>query len=149
NGTGYNNIIEYRHYLIDWVAKVTKEAEKRGKKLIAFSHYPLVDFNDGATEPINKLTIGEKLQVQRVPGEEVAQLFADTGLKIHFGGHMHINDTGIRTTEKGNMLVNIQVPSLAAYLPAYKILTFVKHNRMEVEIIVMYSVPGFDKFFEL
>jgi hypothetical protein len=149
NGTGYNNVIKYRKYLIDWVAKVAKEAEKRGKKLIAFSHYPMVDFNDGATESINKLTIGEKLQAQRVPKEEVAQLFADTGLKIHFGGHMHINDTGIRTTEKGNTLVNIQVPSLAAYLPAYKILTLGKNNTMDIKTIVIDSVPGFDEFFEL
>src|SRR5690606_21754124 len=124
-------------------------AEKRGKKLIAFSHYPMVDFNDGATESINKLTIGEKLQIQRVPKEEVAQLFADAGLKIHFGGHMHINDTGVITTEKENTLINIQVPSLAAYLPAYKILTVGKNNIMDVETIVMDSVPDFDDFFEL
>lgn len=149
NGTGYNNVIKYRKYLIDWVAKVAEEAEKRGKKLIAFSHYPMVDFNDGATESINKLTIGEKLQIQRVPKEEVAQLFADAGLKIHFGGHMHINDTGVITTEKENTLINIQVPSLAAYLPAYKILTIGKNNIMDVETIVMDSVPDFDDFFEL
>lgn len=28
--------------------------------------------------------------------EEVAKAFADAGLQIHFAGHMHINDTGIR-----------------------------------------------------
>lgn len=149
NGTGYNNVIKYRPYLVDWVAKVAQEAERRGKKLIAFSHYPMVDFNDGATELIRKLTIGEKLQAERAPKEEVAQLFADAGIKVHFGGHMHINDTGIRTTEKGNTLLNIQVPSLAAYLPAYKILTIGGNNTMDIETVVMDSVPGYDEFFEL
>lgn len=149
DGTGYNKVIKYRQYLIEWVAKVAKEAKRREKKLIAFSHYPMVDFNDGASEQINNLTIGEKLQIHRVPHEEVARIFADAGLNIHFGGHMHINDTGVRTTERGNTLVNIQVPSLAAYLPAYKILTIKKNNIVDLQTVVIDSVSHFDEFFDL
>lgn len=145
NSAGYNAITVHRKYLVDWVNKVSKEAGKRGKILIAFSHYPMVDFNDGATQLINKLIKGG----QRAPNDEVARIFADAGITVHFGGHMHINDTGIKRTEKGNTLVNIQVPSLAAYLPAYKILTIGENNIVNVGTVVMDSVPGFDLFFGL
>lgn len=145
NGSGHDAIIKHRGYVIDWVKEIAKEAENRGKTLIAFSHYPMVDYNDGATDFMNELIKRE----QRVPTEEVAQLFADAGITIHFGGHIHINNTGTRTTEHGNTLVNIQVPSLAAYLPAYKILKIGNNNRLNIETVVLDSVPGFDHFFEL
>src|SRR5690606_4518111 len=105
--------------------------------LIAFSHYPMVDFNDDASHELKSLFGANKMQLQRVPTEEVAQQFADAGIQIHFGGHMHINDTGVRTTAKGNTLFNIQTPSLAAYMPAYKILTIHSNEEVEVETVVI------------
>ncbi len=148
-GLGLDNLLKSKKYLIDWVQKVVQEAEKRGKTLIAFSHYPMVDFNNEASNHIDSLLVGSKMQLQRVPDENVARMFADAGLKVHFGGHMHMNDTGIRTTKKGNTIVNIQAPSLAAYIPAYKLLTIKKDNLMDVQTIVIDSVPRFDEFFEL
>lgn len=78
----------------------------------------------------------------------VGETFADLGLKVHVGGHMHINDTGILKTSKGSTLVNIQTPSLAAYAPGYKIITVTDHKTLKVETILLDSVPGFDTFFE-
>lgn len=146
---GYNNVLSHKKYLIDWVRKVSEEAEKQGKVLIAFSHYPMIEFNDGASGEIEKLMGPGKWQLNRVPKEEVAQAFADAGIKVHFGGHMHINDTGIRRTAKGNTLVNIQTPSLAAYIPAYKLLTIKKDQLLEVETITIDQVPRFNELFEL
>jgi 3',5'-cyclic AMP phosphodiesterase CpdA len=145
---GYNNALTHKAYLFDWVAKVSAEARKRNKTLVAFSHYPMVDFNDGASPQIAQFMGKGKWQLNRVPAEEVAQRFADAGIALHFGGHMHINDTGIRTTAKGNTLLNIQTPSLAAYIPAYKLLTL-HGNVAEVETITIDNVPGFDTLFTL
>ncbi|MFV8325851.1 metallophosphoesterase family protein [Flavobacterium sp. ZS1P14] len=144
---GYNNVLSYKSHLIDWVKKVSVEAKQKGKILIAFSHYPMVDFNDDASPELKLLLGSDKMQLQRVPSEEVAQTFADAGIQIHFGGHMHINDTGVRTTEKGNTLFNIQTPSLAAYMPAYKILTIHSASAVEVETVVVNSVPNFNSLF--
>jgi hypothetical protein len=144
---GYNNTILYKKHLINWVKKVSEEAEKNGKILIAFSHYPMVDFNDDATPELKQFFGENKMQLQRVPVEAVAQSFADAGLQIHFGGHMHINDTGVRTTAKGNTLFNIQTPSLAAYTPAYKILTISSASNLEVETVVVDSVQKFNSLF--
>jgi len=144
---GYNNVLIYKKHLIDWVKKVSAEAKQKGKILIAFSHYPMVDFNDDAAPEIKLLFGPEKMQSQRVPNEEVAQVFADAGIQVHFGGHMHINDTGVRTTPNGNTLFNIQTPSLAGYMPAYKILTIKSHDEIEVETVVVRSVPKFKSLF--
>jgi 3',5'-cyclic AMP phosphodiesterase CpdA len=144
---GYNNVLIYKKHLIDWVKKISAEARQKGKILIAFSHYPMVDFNDDASLEIKLLFGANKMQSQRVPDEEVAQVFADAGIQVHFGGHMHINDTGVRTTKKGNTLFNIQTPSLAGYMPAYKILTIYSNDEIEVETVVVRYVPKFNSLF--
>lgn len=144
---GYNNVFLYKNHLINWVKKVSAEAKQKGKILIAFSHYPMVDFNDDASPEMKLLFGSNKMQLSRIPNEEVAQTFADAGIQIHFGGHMHINDTGVRRTANGNTLFNIQTPSLAAYKPAYKILTIHSNSEVEVETVVVGSVPKFNSLF--
>ncbi|AWK06678.1 metallophosphatase [Flavobacterium crocinum] len=145
--TGYNNVLIYKNHLLKWVKKVATEAKQKGKTLIAFSHYPMIDFNDDASPELKQLFGANKMQLQRVPDEEVAQQFADAGIQVHFGGHMHINDTGVRTSAKGNTLFNIQTPSLAAYMPAYKILTIHSNSELEVETIVISKVNKFNSLF--
>ncbi|WKL49706.1 metallophosphoesterase [Flavobacterium pectinovorum] len=145
--TGYNNVLIYKSHLLNWVKKVSAEAKKRGKILIAFSHYPMVEFNDNASPELKQLFGADKMQLHRVPDEEVAQQFADAGIQVHFGGHMHINDTGVRTSANGNTLFNIQTPSLAAYMPAYKILTIHSDSEFEVETVVIGKVPKFNSLF--
>ena len=147
--TGYNNVLSNKKHLIKWVGEISAQAKKQGKTLIAFSHFPMIDFNDDASAEIKELLGPNKWQLNRVPVEEVAQTFADAGLKIHFGGHMHINDTGVRTTAKGNTLVNIQTPSLAAYIPAYKLLTIQKDNLVDIQTITIDKVKRYDELFDL
>ncbi|SFD55150.1 metallophosphoesterase family protein [Flavobacterium phragmitis] len=147
--TGYNNVLSNKKHLIKWVSAISAQAKKQGKTLVAFSHFPMIDFNDDASAEIKELLGPNKWQLNRVPVEEVAQVFADAGLKIHFGGHMHINDTGVRTTQKGNTLVNIQTPSLAAYIPAYKLLTLKKDNVVDIQTITIDNVPRYDELFDL
>ncbi|MFZ0596646.1 MAG: metallophosphoesterase [Flavobacterium sp.] len=147
--TGYNNVLSNKKHLIKWVEEISAQARLQGKTLIAFSHFPMIDFNDDASGEIKELLGPNKWQLNRVPVEEVAQVFADAGLKIHFGGHMHINDTGTRTTAKGNTLVNIQTPSLAAYIPAYKLLTIKKDNLVDIQTITIDEVPRYNELFDL
>ncbi len=148
-GLGLNNLLEDKKYLLDWVRKVADNAKKMDKTLVAFSHYPMVEFNDGASPEMEELLVGSKMQLKRVPDKRVAQLFAQAGLKLHLGGHMHLNDTGVAVSDEGNTLFNIQTPSLAAYKPAFKILTLKEGGFAEVETVVMDSVPKFKDFFGL
>lgn len=145
---GYNNVLTNKKHLIEWVKNIANEAKKKSKTLIAFTHYPMVDFNDGASSEIKNLLGDKKWQQERVPQDEVAKVFSDSGIKIHFAGHMHINDTGSKKSET-NFLVNIQVPSLAAYIPAYKILTIKSSDEMEIETKILDDVPHFNELFPL
>ncbi len=148
-GIGYNEVLLHKNYLLEWTGKVVEEANRLGKTLIAFSHYPMLDFNDGASEEMKEL-FGEKgFQAYRNPSEEVGKSFADLGLKVHVGGHMHLNDTEILTTENNNTLVNIQTPSFGAFIPAYKVITVKNSKLLEVETIILDSVADFNSFFSL
>jgi 3',5'-cyclic AMP phosphodiesterase CpdA len=146
---GYNQVLTHKKHLIAWVTKVVQEAKKRGKTLVAFSHYPMVEFNDDASDMMKALFGEDKMQLHRVPSEEVAQIFAEAGVQLHFAGHMHINDTGVRKYKNGKGLVNIQIPSLAAYIPGYKILTIKSKNKMQISTVAIDSVPGFKTLFPL
>ena len=148
SGIGYNEVLTYKRYLLEWTEKVVENANRLGKTLIAFSHYPMVDFNDGATDEMKQLFGVNSFQAHRVPDEVVGEIFADMGLKVHVGGHMHLNDTGIITTKNGNTLTNIQTPSLAAYPPAYKLMTIKNTSKLEVETVILDSVASFNSFFE-
>ena len=144
---GYNQVLTHKKHLINWVTKVVQEAKKRGKMLIAFSHYPMVDFNDDASGMMKKLFGEDRMQLHRVPTEEVSQIFAEAGVQLHFAGHMHINDTGVRKYKNGKGLVNIQIPSLAAYIPGYKILTVKSKDKMQIETVTIDSVSNFKTLF--
>ncbi|WP_147678042.1 metallophosphoesterase family protein [Algibacter pacificus] len=144
---GYNNVLTHKKHLFKWIKTITKRAKRLNKKLVVFSHYPTVEFNDGASEHIRMLLGEDKMQLHRVPQNEVAKAFIEAGVKVHFGGHMHINDTGVAAFELGT-LVNVQIPSLAAYIPAYKIATF-SSNEIEIKTIVIDSVPRFKELFPL
>ncbi len=148
-GIGYNEVLAHKKHLVAWVAKIVKKAKLFGKTLIAFSHYPMVDFNDGASNEIAELLGKNALQAHRIPDEKVAEVFADAGIQVHIGGHMHLNDTGVYTSASGKTLVNIQAPSLAAYKPAYKIVEIQKDSTIQVKTIILDSVPDFDEFFAL
>lgn len=146
---GYNQVLTHKKHLIDWTIKVVQEAKKRGKTLVAFSHYPMVDFNDDATPMMKQLLGEDKMQLHRVPSEVVSEIFAKAGVQLHFAGHMHINDTGVRKYKDGKALFNIQIPSLAAYVPGYKILTIQNKNKMHIETVTIDSVPNFKTLFPL
>ncbi|MFT6811228.1 MAG: hypothetical protein ACJA01_004476, partial [Saprospiraceae bacterium] len=146
---GYNSVIEHKKHIVDWVKSVGQRAEKNGKTLVAFSHYPIVEYYDGASAEIIRLFGENSMQLHRNPSEEIAEIFSEAGIKIHFAGHMHSNDTGINRGVNGTSIVNVQVPCMASYLPGYKLLTIREKHLMEVETIVIDSIPRFNELFDL
>lgn len=146
---GYNNVLTHKTHLIKWVKEIADEAKRLNKTLIAFSHYPMIDFNDDASKTLNSFFEGNKWQLERVPNESIAQLFSNAGIAVHVAGHMHINDTGYRKFPNGKYLINIQTPSIAAYIPGYKILKIKPNNTIEVNTVTIDSVANFNELFPL
>lgn len=149
SSAGYNLVLKHKPFLLPWVRKVVEEAQKRHKTLVAFSHYPLVDFNDGVSEHVRRIWGDRRFDLHRVSEAEVSEAFLQAGLRLHFAGHMHVNDTGIWEGKDGKHLYNIQVPSIATYVPAYKILTIESDEVFRVETVALDTVPGFDSLFPL
>lgn len=149
SSAGYNLVLKHKPFLLPWVRKVVEEAQKRHKTLVAFSHYPLVDFNDGVSESVRQMWGDRRFDLHRVPEAEVSEAFLQAGLRLHFAGHMHVNDTGIWEGKDGKHLYNIQVPSIATYVPAYKILTIESDEVFRVETVTLDTVSGFDSLFPL
>ena len=144
---GYNRVISHKTQLLEWIKSVVARAQTQGKTLIAFSHFPMQDFYDGSAADIASLLGEASFQLARNPSTNTSKLLAETGLKIHVAGHMHINDTGVYRGENNRVLFNIQAPSLAAYLPAYKILKIKSAQSVEVETLVLNEVPRFNELF--
>lgn len=146
---GYNAMRTYKKPILSWIESVARRAREQNKQLIAFSHFPATDFYDNTNKDITQLFGPNSLQTKRLPTAETAAYMADLGLQLHFAGHMHINDTGSVTSKNGNRLINIQVPSLAAYRPGYKLLTFTGSKEVEVTSENINDVAGFDELFPL
>ncbi|WP_241141740.1 metallophosphoesterase [Cognataquiflexum rubidum] len=149
SGIGFNLASKTKQHQLEWIKKISEEAEKRGKTLVSFSHYPLTDFHEGASTEMKKLFGISNFQLSRVPEKNVSQLYAAAGIRVHFAGHMHINDTGKQDENSNGQLVNIQVPSLAAFPPAYKIMKLESDKSMEVQTHLLQKVDRFDEFFDL
>ena len=148
-GSGYNNVLKHKPFLLPWVRNVAEEAKHRNKTLVAFCHYPLVDFNRGASPLIEAYWGKNKFDLSRVPADSIAEAFWEACIRIHVAGHMHVNNTGVKVGKDGSRLYNIQVPSIATCVPAYKILTIKDTNTFEVSTVLLDSVPGFNSLFPL
>ncbi len=145
---GYNAMLTHKQHVIAWLKDVVARGKASGKQVIAFSHFPMTEFYNGASDDIVALLGAGKMQMARRPNEDVTKALAETGLKVHVGGHMHFNDMAIRNYDSEHALFNIQAPSLAAYVPAYKLMTLRGDDKVEVETVRIDNVPRFNELFE-
>ncbi len=145
---GYNSMLTHKQQTVAWMADVAQRARKLNKTLVTFSHFPMVEFDNGAAADLADIFGEGKFQLARAPREDTSHALAKTGIGVHVGGHMHFNDTGVRRYADGSLLFNIQAPSLAAYVPAYKILNFTSPTEIDVETVIVKEVPRFNELFE-
>ena len=108
-----------------------------------------MDFHNGASEAMKQLFGQDKFQLSRVPEQGVSEQYLKAGIRLHVAGHMHQNNTGVYEDTAGNKLINIQVPSLAAFPPAYKILEQKSPGQLQVKTELLANVARMDEFFDL
>jgi 3',5'-cyclic AMP phosphodiesterase CpdA len=117
---GWNAMLRLKPFIVSWIADVCARAERLGKTVLAFSHYPVLDPFDGATGA-ERVLFGETNIARRTPRDTVTKALLDAGLGIHFSGHLHVE--GVTRRQRGGCsLINVAVPSLVAYPPAFKII---------------------------
>ncbi|WP_052247407.1 metallophosphoesterase [Alteromonas macleodii] len=149
SNAGFNYVIEHKNKLIDWIVSVTKRAKLEGKKLITFSHYPMTGFYDGADSEMHSLFGDKAHQLERSPLKSTSEKLTQLGIRLHIGGHMHINDS-MKYQSENEWLINVQVPSLAAYIPAYKTATVnMQSDDISFELNKVTEVSNFKALFPL
>jgi 3',5'-cyclic AMP phosphodiesterase CpdA len=129
---GWNAMLQHKRFVIDWMKDVSARAEIEGKCLLTFSHYPMLDILDD-THADERQLIGTTSSVKRTPLPDVATTMIQAGVRVHFSGHLHVNDTA-RAETGASWLINVGVPSLVAFPPAFKVVTF-KEQGLQVETV--------------
>lgn len=143
SSAGYANVWKHKKFLIDWIARVAADARRLDKTLVAFCHYPATGFHNGVGEVVSRFMGGKAMNMHRVPPRELTAALLEAGIRLHFAGHLHQNHTAVAADGEGRVMYNIQVPSTAAYVPAYKILAVESARRFRVETVVLDTVGGF------
>lgn len=144
---GWNAMVTHKQHVLTWMKDVAARAKREGKTLSVFSHYPTLPFYRGASPEIATMFGSKGLDLKREPTAVTSEKVAATGIGVHFGGHIHANDTAVYQ-QGGNFLVNIQTPSLAAYVPAYKQVSLHPEGKVDVRTVALKDVPRFDELFE-
>ena len=144
---GWNKVLTHKKHLVEWITAVNARAKAQGKQLIAFSHYPTMDFYANQTDAMKAVFKSGAFQTARVPEVATTTGVVNTGLRLHVGGHMHFNGTNDVADAAGNWLVNVQSPSLAVYGAAYKIVTYKDTDTVDVQTVALNDVPRFKELF--
>ena len=144
---GWNKVLTHKKHLVEWITKVSARAKAEGKQLIAFSHYPTMDFYANQTDAMKAVFKSGAFQTARVPETATTAALAATGLQLHVGGHMHFNGSNEYTDNTGRYLANVQSPSLAVYGAAYKIVTYKSADVADVQTVALNDVPRFKELF--
>lgn len=119
---GWNALLRCKPFILDWMTDVAARARRMNKTLLTFSHYPVLDPFDGVTGA-ECVLFGETNVVRRTPRGAVAEALAQAGIPLHFSGHLHVE--GVTHETVGDReVINIAVPSLVAFPPAFKIVGF-------------------------
>ncbi|GGF85809.1 metallophosphoesterase family protein [Alteromonas lipolytica] len=144
---GYNALINAKPGLLSWITDVARRARQQHKKLIAFSHFPMADFYDHKAQEMAAIFGPGAMQMARIPSEDTTTALAATGVKLHFAGHMHLYDVAV---SRHKNLLNVQVPSLAAYQPGYTVITLSQQqNTAQIDTVLINDVPDFTRWFAL
>lgn len=93
-----------------WIKETAHKATAEGKKLIAFTHHPLI-----SPSPFYSL-IGKN---DMMGGhQEIREILADCGISLVFSGHSHVHDISYIFSDKGNVLYDVSTSATAGY-PGY------------------------------
>lgn len=97
---------------VNWVFEQSKIAKKDGKYPIVMMHHNLLDHIS-----LHRIMEGDLLVS---PRNAIAELWADSGIKLVISGHEHCSDAAYYTSAKGNKIYDFAVASLSMYPLSYR-----------------------------
>lgn len=135
---GWNALLVHKPFMLPWLRSIAERARRLGKQVIHFSHYPVLETLNGTLD-LEREMMGPNAFHRRMPDPGVGEALLAAGMRLHFSGHVHVNDTA-RLARHGDALVNIAVPALVAYPAAVKLVT-VDRGRALVDTLSISDMP--------
>ena len=122
---GGNQNLDERLYA--WIEAQLKTAQADGKKVIAISHYNLLEH----------LILMEYLHQGSIlnPSLKLPELFAEYNVKFTFTGHTHDHDIAAYTGANGNTIYDVVTTAINAYPCAYREVTFGDKVKLETKYV--------------
>lgn len=113
--------------LYNWIETQLKVAEAEGKKVIAMSHYNLLEH----------LIMMNSLHKDSIltPALKLPELFAKYNVKYTFTGHTHDHDIEAYKGANGNTIYDVVTTSINAYPCAYRVVSFGEKVKIETKFI--------------
>lgn len=113
--------------LYAWIEAQLKAAQADGKKVIAISHYNLLEH----------LIFMQFLHANSIlsPELNVPELFAQYNVKYTFTGHTHDQDIAAYTGSNGNTIYDVVTTALNAYPCPYREVVFGEKVRFETKFV--------------
>ncbi|MDB6452644.1 metallophosphoesterase family protein [Falsirhodobacter sp. 20TX0035] len=118
NHQGWAAVLRDRPYLLAWMTDVATRARDGGKRLIAMSHYPMLEPADRALA-LDLPLRGGAPDAQR---DAVAEALRGTGIGRVVTAHYHVNADVWLGGPDGRVLANHAVPSPVTWPGAYRTL---------------------------
>ncbi len=120
----------------DWIAKITAAAKQCGKRVIAFTHHPIL-----SPSPVYSLIGKNDMMGEH---DEIKDFLADLGISLVFTGHSHVHDISFDFSPCGNILYDISTSALAGYPGFYRTVRICGGNVHIESVATTEKVSGID-----
>ncbi len=110
---------------LDWILEKADEAIADGKEPIAMIHHGMAPHIKVEESVTSAFLINDY--------RRVAEIFADNGINYAFSGHLHTNDIATVTSDDGNVLYDVETPSLTGFPCQYREVEFKTYANGETE----------------
>jgi predicted phosphodiesterase len=115
----------FRPQTLDWVLKMIRLGQARGKQLIGMMHHGILEHYAGQSVLFPEYVVAD--------WESVAKQLAEAGLEVVFTGHYHANDATRRTMEGGSSLLDIETGSLVTFPNPFRVVTLRPGGPLDVD----------------
>jgi len=110
---------------LDWVLKMIRLGQARGKQLIGMMHHGILEHYTGQSMLFPEYVVED--------WESVSKQLAEAGLEVVFTGHYHANDVTRREHEGGSVLFDIETGSLVTFPNPFRVVTLRPGAQLDVD----------------
>ena len=110
---------------LDWIVEKAEEAEAAGQEPLLMIHHGMAPHIKVEESVTSAFLINDY--------RRVAEIFADNGINYAFTGHLHTHDIASVTSDDGNVIYDVETPSLTGFPCQYREVEFKTFANGETE----------------